>query len=187
MPCTFGDYHRTQIRLLCYLSKRVGPRQKHPLEIRKTPREANRSTGFNVTELEKRQQPQLPRSSEELEDLQKLLHFPEEVALRLTETEHQLFYKVPPDEYLRHVAQDLAVSLQRQQHSKSETGDPNQGDGPSLTSSSTQTADAANWPTSTASVTVQTLIDRFTEVRCNKYLPGVHARHRFRPSRAPSR
>ncbi|KAF4517551.1 hypothetical protein B566_EDAN005115, partial [Ephemera danica] len=44
----------------------------------------------------------------ELESLQKLLHFPEEVALRLTATEHQLFYQVPPIDYLRQVTLDLA-------------------------------------------------------------------------------
>lgn len=32
--------------------------------------------------------------SEELEELQDLLHFPEEVALRLADTEYQLFYQV---------------------------------------------------------------------------------------------
>jgi phosphatidylinositol phospholipase C epsilon len=44
----------------------------------------------------------------ELESLQKLLHFPEEVALRLTATEHHLFYQVPPIDYLRQVTLDLA-------------------------------------------------------------------------------
>ena len=32
--------------------------------------------------------------SSELENLQKLLHFPEEVAIKLTQTEHALFTKV---------------------------------------------------------------------------------------------
>ena len=32
--------------------------------------------------------------SSELENLQKLLHFPEEVAIKLTQTEHALFCKV---------------------------------------------------------------------------------------------
>ena len=45
--------------------------------------------------------------SEELENLQRLLHFPEEVALRLTETEYDLFYGVPPISYVRHVTTDL--------------------------------------------------------------------------------
>jgi phosphatidylinositol phospholipase C epsilon len=45
----------------------------------------------------------------ELESLHKLLHFPEEVALRLTATEHHLFYQVPPIDYLRQVTLDLAA------------------------------------------------------------------------------
>ncbi|XP_067003645.2 1-phosphatidylinositol 4,5-bisphosphate phosphodiesterase epsilon-1 isoform X2 [Anabrus simplex] len=45
--------------------------------------------------------------SEELEALHKLLHFPEEVALRLAETEYHLFYQVPPIDYLRQVTLDL--------------------------------------------------------------------------------
>jgi hypothetical protein len=36
-----------------------------------------------------------------------LLWFPEEVALRLTEVEYQLFRSVPPSEYLRHVTLDM--------------------------------------------------------------------------------
>ncbi|KAK4881726.1 hypothetical protein RN001_005045, partial [Aquatica leii] len=43
----------------------------------------------------------------ELEELQELLHFPEEVALRLADTEYQLFYQVPPIDYLRQVTLDL--------------------------------------------------------------------------------
>ena len=45
--------------------------------------------------------------SEELEGLQKLLHFPEEVALKLTEVEYDLYYRVPPIAYIRHVTSDL--------------------------------------------------------------------------------
>lgn len=45
----------------------------------------------------------------ELDSLYKLLHFPEEVALRLTATEHHLFYQVPPIDYLRQVTHDLAT------------------------------------------------------------------------------
>ncbi|XP_045460597.1 1-phosphatidylinositol 4,5-bisphosphate phosphodiesterase epsilon-1-like isoform X3 [Harmonia axyridis] len=43
----------------------------------------------------------------ELEELQDLLHFPEEVALRLADTEYQLYYQVPPIDYLRHVTLEL--------------------------------------------------------------------------------
>ncbi|RWS03777.1 1-phosphatidylinositol-4:5-bisphosphate phosphodiesterase epsilon-1-like protein [Dinothrombium tinctorium] len=40
---------------------------------------------------------------EELEALQSILHFPEEVALRLSEVEYELFYSVPPVDYIRHI------------------------------------------------------------------------------------
>ena len=101
--------------------------------------------------------------------MQKLLHFPEEVALRLAESEYQLFYQVPPAEYLRHVSQDLTAALQRQQQQLREDSIDQQqyhfgSGGPILTSSSTQTEDKDCWPTSTASVNVQSLIDRFSEV-----------------------
>ncbi|XKL64543.1 hypothetical protein PGB90_004629 [Kerria lacca] len=43
----------------------------------------------------------------ELESFQKLLHFPEEVALSLSEVENNLFYQVPPIDYLRQVTLDL--------------------------------------------------------------------------------
>ncbi|XP_023235323.1 uncharacterized protein LOC111634715 isoform X2 [Centruroides sculpturatus] len=45
---------------------------------------------------------------DELEQLQALLHFPEEVALQLTETEYELFYKVAPVHYIRQVTVDLS-------------------------------------------------------------------------------
>lgn len=50
---------------------------------------------FHYSELEKR----IPLAAQtkncaELEELQELLHFPEEVALRLADTEYQLFYQV---------------------------------------------------------------------------------------------
>ncbi|XP_023223275.1 1-phosphatidylinositol 4,5-bisphosphate phosphodiesterase epsilon-1-like isoform X2 [Centruroides sculpturatus] len=44
---------------------------------------------------------------EELEKLQSLLHFPEEVALMLSETEYDLFYKVPAIHYIRQVTVDV--------------------------------------------------------------------------------
>ncbi|CAH2062142.1 unnamed protein product, partial [Iphiclides podalirius] len=46
-------------------------------------------------------------SYEELASLRALLHFPEEVALRLTDTEYRIFYQVPPIDYLRQVTLDL--------------------------------------------------------------------------------
>lgn len=116
-----------------------------------------------LSELEKRPQPQPPRSSEELEDLHKLLHFPEEVALRLTESEYQLFYEVPPHEYLRHVAQDQ-TTLQKPPARPPPS--PSRSN-PSTANSSTQTEDETSWPVVTVCSTVQTLIDRFNEVLVN--------------------
>lgn len=135
---------------------------------------------FVITELEERQQPQLPRSSEELEDLQKLLHFPEEVALRLTETEYQLFYLVPPGDYLRHVEEEISTTVQKQQQEcilqKTAFGGKQGGAGgigagyhhrnfssscSTLTNSATQTDDDK--------VTMQILISRHNEV--NLFFP----------------
>ncbi|XP_015436993.1 PREDICTED: 1-phosphatidylinositol 4,5-bisphosphate phosphodiesterase epsilon-1-like, partial [Dufourea novaeangliae] len=112
-------------------------------------------------ELEKRPQPQPPRSSEELEDLHKLLHFPEEVALRLTETEYQLFYQVPPQEYLRHVAQDLNT---QKPPARPPPSPSRSYSNPSTANSSTQTEEESNWPAPNLSSSVQTLINRFNEV-----------------------
>jgi len=47
---------------------------------------------------------------EELELLQSILHFPEEVALRLSEVEYALFYSVPPVDYIRHMTTNLSVA-----------------------------------------------------------------------------
>jgi len=46
--------------------------------------------------------------TEELSSLQKLLHFPEEVAMRLTETEYKIFNSVPPMCYVRQVTMELS-------------------------------------------------------------------------------
>ncbi|XP_060069522.1 uncharacterized protein LOC132549598 [Ylistrum balloti] len=46
--------------------------------------------------------------SEELENLQRLLHFPEEVAILLTDMEHTLFNEIPPSHYIRQVTTDLS-------------------------------------------------------------------------------
>lgn len=46
--------------------------------------------------------------SEELEHLQKLLHFPEEAAMLLTKKEFELFLQVPPLYYVRQVTIDLS-------------------------------------------------------------------------------
>ncbi|KAK0044969.1 1-phosphatidylinositol 4 5-bisphosphate phosphodiesterase epsilon-1-like isoform X1, partial [Biomphalaria pfeifferi] len=49
--------------------------------------------------------------TEELERLRKMLHFPEEVAMMLTTTEHKLFCSVPPQHYVRHVTMELSRPL----------------------------------------------------------------------------
>ncbi|CAL4059438.1 unnamed protein product, partial [Meganyctiphanes norvegica] len=53
--------------------------------------------------------------TEELERLQKLLHFPEKVALELTDLEYDLFYRIPPIAYVRHVTSDLRPKSLRDQ------------------------------------------------------------------------
>lgn len=46
--------------------------------------------------------------SDELQQLQKMLQYPEEVALHLAETESRLFTGVQPVEYIRQVTLDLS-------------------------------------------------------------------------------
>ncbi|KAJ9590342.1 hypothetical protein L9F63_027819, partial [Diploptera punctata] len=92
--------------------------------------------------------------SEELEALQKLLHFPEEVALRLADTEYHLFYQVPPIDYLRQVTLDLGAG----------TGDvPPPAPGPGLSDQSA-TDSAASASASASRPSVRSLIKRFNEV-----------------------
>ncbi|RZF45197.1 hypothetical protein LSTR_LSTR009968 [Laodelphax striatellus] len=64
-------------------------------------------TRISSQEVVKRSVVQEVVHSGELEALQRSLHFPEEVALRLSDTEDQLFYQVPPIDYLRQVTLDL--------------------------------------------------------------------------------
>lgn len=72
------------------------------------------TTAADVTDLVKRALllPLQVAHSDELEALHKLLHFPEEVALRLAATEYRLFYQVPPIDYLRQVTLDLGGAAQ---------------------------------------------------------------------------
>ena len=44
----------------------------------------------------------------ELELLQTMLHFPEEVALRLADVDHEIFYSVQPVDFLRHITCSLS-------------------------------------------------------------------------------
>jgi hypothetical protein len=46
--------------------------------------------------------------SSDLEELKSLFDFPEEVAIRLTEFEHEIFLSVPPLQYLRHLTLDMS-------------------------------------------------------------------------------
>ena len=59
-----------------------------------------------------------PSFPDELNALHRLLAFPEEVALKLTETEYELFNRVPPVDYLRHCTTDLTSRAHHQQQSK---------------------------------------------------------------------
>jgi hypothetical protein len=47
--------------------------------------------------------------SHDLEELKYLFDFPEEVAIRLTEIEHEIFLSVPPLQYLRHLTLDMSL------------------------------------------------------------------------------
>ncbi|XP_050082243.1 1-phosphatidylinositol 4,5-bisphosphate phosphodiesterase epsilon-1-like [Anopheles aquasalis] len=53
--------------------------------------------------------------SGELEELQNILHFPEEVALRITDMEYQLFYQVSPVDFIN----DAIYELQKERYSGS--------------------------------------------------------------------
>jgi hypothetical protein len=46
--------------------------------------------------------------SSDLEELKYLFDLPEEVAIRLTEIEHEIFLSVPPLQYLRHLTLDMS-------------------------------------------------------------------------------
>ena len=96
--------------------------------------------------------------SEELEALQKLLHFPEEVALRLADTEYHLFYQVPPIDYLRQVTLDLGGGI-------GDVPTPASGLGPSDHSPQPATESATSASASATRPSVRSLIKRFNEVR----------------------
>lgn len=51
----------------------------------------------------------------ELDELQSILHFPEEVALRITDTEYHLFYQVSPNDFIN----DSILELRKEQKTKS--------------------------------------------------------------------
>lgn len=80
----------------------------------------------------------------------------------MTESEYQLFYQVPPHEYLRHVAQDQ-TTLQKPP-ARPPPSPSRSCSNPSTANSSTQTEDESTWPVATVYSTVKILIDRFDEV-----------------------
>jgi phosphatidylinositol phospholipase C epsilon len=100
--------------------------------------------------------------SEELEALQKLLHFPEEVALRLADTEYHLFYQVPPIDYLRQVTLDLGGST-------SDVPTPASGPGSVDHPHQPTTESATSASASAARPSVRSLIKRFNEVKYFMY------------------
>ena len=63
-----------------------------------------------------------PSFPDELNALHRLLAFPEEVALKLTETEYELFNCVPSIDYLRHCTTDLTSRPHLQQPKAQEDG-----------------------------------------------------------------
>ena len=63
--------------------------------------------------------------SDELRELQKILHFPEEVAMRLTQTEYELFNQVPPMMYVRHVTTDLTKTPETKAQPQKDKRKPN--------------------------------------------------------------
>ena len=72
------------------------------------------AVALSVSDFNRRQlalRPDLGEAADhckELESLQKLLAFPEEVAMVMTEQEHQLFLEVPPPHYVRQVTVELS-------------------------------------------------------------------------------
>ena len=94
--------------------------------------------------------------SAELEALHKLLHFPEEVALRLAESEYHLFHQVPPIDYLRQVTLDLGGNGGAPGASAGSAPHPSQATFPP--------GFAAGAPSSSGHPSVRSLIKRFNEV-----------------------
>ena len=67
------------------------------------------SSSLSSSALPRRMLALPPSFPDELNILQRLLPFPEEVALKLTESEFELFNSVPPIDYLRHCTTDLTA------------------------------------------------------------------------------
>ena len=85
-------------------------------------RSTNTSSASSTSALPRRMLALPPSFPEELNALQRLLPFPEEVALKLSETEHELFNCVPPVDYLRYCTTDLTA--RGNNHAQPENGVP---------------------------------------------------------------
>jgi hypothetical protein len=117
------------------------------------------SGGSSSSALPRRMLALPPSFPDELNILQRLLPFPEEVALKLTETEYELFNSVPPIDYLRYCTTDLTA---RQQHQTSgQTGQPSGHHHHHQPFSSSQQQSANAQPAENG---VPSLIRRFNEV-----------------------
>lgn len=57
----------------------------------------------------------------ELERLQCIFHFPEEVAYQLSATEFKLFYAIPPLDYVRYVSCDITSDMKYENPSEVHT------------------------------------------------------------------
>jgi hypothetical protein len=90
-----------------------GGQQQHPHEnVNRTGSASSSSSlsgSYSSSALPRRMLALPPSFPDELNILQRLLPFPEEVALKLTETEFQLFNSVPPIDYLRYCTTDLTA------------------------------------------------------------------------------
>ena len=74
------------------------------------------SADFGQRQLSNKKEVDLTQHhAEELDTLKNLLHFPEEVALRLRDCEHHLFNSVPAMFYVRQVTTDIS-RVMHQQH-----------------------------------------------------------------------
>jgi hypothetical protein len=98
------------------------------------------SSSSSTSALPRRMLALPPSFPDELNILQRLLPFPEEVALKLTETEYELFNSVPPIDYLRYCTTDLTAARQAsasghnppQQQQQSANAQPAENGVPSL-------------------------------------------------------
>lgn len=101
----------------------------------------------------------------DLEELQSVLQFPEEVALRLTDAEYQLFYRVPPINFMKHV-------ILVQQNDKYPAMGSRSGSSPAAAAAATSMVDeeaaattaTSNSPEEPTELPVWSLIKRFDEV-----------------------